>query len=702
MSKPVLDFGISSLNFQNNFLAGNGASEKPGSSKDLGPIASSKSIDVNDKKVKLPSGKELIIKKKINKQTNTEEVIDALKQEKENYGFNINELYARLETQRLQETSGPTSKKESYIPQNATLWAEKWRPKSFFDLVGNEATNRKILKWLKEWSRVVFEKNFKPITTEDSTTSKFTDPFGRPNKKVLLIHGPPGLGKTTVAHVLAKQAGYEIMEVNASDERSGQRVREKIINSLASQTFSGKPVCLTADEVDGAAEFGFIKVLVDLINDDIKAINKFQNSDSSKLFKEKGKKKSKFLLRPIIAICNDLYAPSLEKLRMHSEIISFRAPSEKDLRERLREICKMEKLDLTNQQLKEIVLLTNHDIRSCLNILQFGGGLNNTNDLRKKDSQISWYAIVNEIFRRRRDVKKSDQFKELSNIITINNSYDKIIQGCFQSYHDVKYNDENMSKPAMISDWLFFADIMGKTTFEAIGDISYYSSQVALQFFNQFSDLANRDQLKIKSDYEYFEARRANANLLRLLHGNVHVQLRTLLKLQHLATDVLPFLDHIITPEFKSLNHIKENDQKRLQDSIEALQGFGLKIVNGKDEGFNDILTTYPQFHTISKFDTLSTKKQTQKRTQLFPIMQKEMDLMRAKKRAFSKVAQDAEEDSINTGNDFAMLKNQYEKIAEQELKAKKQKTDVKIWVKYHEGFSNAVRKPVKWKSLWE
>lgn len=31
----------------------------------------------------------------------------------------------------------------------------------------------------------------------------------------MLISGPPGLGKTTLAHVVAKQAGYGVYEINA-------------------------------------------------------------------------------------------------------------------------------------------------------------------------------------------------------------------------------------------------------------------------------------------------------------------------------------------------------------------------------------------------------------------------------------------------------------------------------------------------------
>ena len=33
------------------------------------------------------------------------------------------------------------------------------------------------------------------------------------------MYGPPGLGKTTLAHVVANHAGYNVVEINASDDR---------------------------------------------------------------------------------------------------------------------------------------------------------------------------------------------------------------------------------------------------------------------------------------------------------------------------------------------------------------------------------------------------------------------------------------------------------------------------------------------------
>lgn len=71
------------------------------------------------------------------------------------------------------------------------------------------------------------------------------------------------MGKTTLAYVLARQAGYQVMEVNASDDRTGRIVDERIRNALESRALTtgggvtgSKPTCVIIDEVDGAGGAG--------------------------------------------------------------------------------------------------------------------------------------------------------------------------------------------------------------------------------------------------------------------------------------------------------------------------------------------------------------------------------------------------------------------------------------------------------------
>ena len=85
-----------------------------------------------------------------------------------------------------------------------------------------------------------------------------------------MIYGPPGTGKSTLARVLAKQVGYEVREISASEKRTGEQLIDEIKNAITTnahfdktgflkikptkdqQISSRKPVCLILDELDGA------------------------------------------------------------------------------------------------------------------------------------------------------------------------------------------------------------------------------------------------------------------------------------------------------------------------------------------------------------------------------------------------------------------------------------------------------------------
>ncbi|KAK2758378.1 hypothetical protein FQN54_004228 [Arachnomyces sp. PD_36] len=283
------------------------------------------------------------------------------------YGINIHQLMdeaAKEEEQdkirRAKETAPEPIIHSREVKRKANpMWAEKYRAKKFTDLIGDDRTHRSVLRWLKGWDRIVF-----PGLAKAKKKTSENDTEERVHRKILLLPGPPGLGKTTLAHVCAKQAGYEVLEINASDERSRDVVKGRIKDAVGTENVrginvgtgdaavrkAGKPVCVIVDEVDGVTtgssgaggEGGFMKALIDLIMLDQRNSNKSSDHAFSRGRKSKGDKFR--MLRPLILICNDVYHPSLRPLRASSlaEIVQIRQPPLEKVIQRMKGVFEKE------------------------------------------------------------------------------------------------------------------------------------------------------------------------------------------------------------------------------------------------------------------------------------------------------------------------------------------------------------------------
>lgn len=142
------------------------------------------------------------------------------------------------------------------------MWSEKYRPKSVQEMVGNEDARLVAIKWLTGWAS---------------------------GSRPLLLVGPPGTGKTTLAHALAKQFDYDMIEMNASDIRNKEALNARITPIFQNTAnLVGKKIMLFLDEVDGVSgreDTGGIDTLVNLIKEPTVPVIMAANKKSLKIMK---------------------------------------------------------------------------------------------------------------------------------------------------------------------------------------------------------------------------------------------------------------------------------------------------------------------------------------------------------------------------------------------------------------------------------
>ncbi|XP_075639120.1 uncharacterized protein LOC142611012 [Castanea sativa] len=143
------------------------------------------------------------------------------------------------------------------------LWTYKYKPKKATEVCGNDESVKFLSDWLHMWhergfqiSKVRTDGDQCDMQDDDYRCSDSEDIDEEPGlKNVLLVTGLVGCGKFAAIYACAQEQGFEILELSASDCRSGALVKQRFGEALESRWLkrptSGEVA--TDIQVDGAA-----------------------------------------------------------------------------------------------------------------------------------------------------------------------------------------------------------------------------------------------------------------------------------------------------------------------------------------------------------------------------------------------------------------------------------------------------------------
>ena len=400
------------------------------------------------------------------------------------------------------------------VSDKSLSWLTKYSPSDFSDCLLKADEKKQMTSWIEFLNQKSSQTGI-DLGKKTSISSKGKKKKSTPRSKnkldtnCLFLHGPPGIGKTTIAKLLFKKYNYDVLEFNASDTRTAKTIQESLDkvggshNVIDFMCNKKTKIAIILDEIDG------------LSSGDKGGMTEINNIISE----------SREHNTPFICISNNI-CKKTDSLKRKSLYLKLGKPNDMNIKSVINKISQCEKINLEPETVKKLVSKSQGDIRRCVTLLEYiFRNQKQLADVRKKkqnSENITMKIDFNDdnplaLSKLDEDQDISEEDKYLESLLNIDNEIDsysrkltelqpyEMCEKILNSNNTLEFFLQNFNYDQSMTNWYIYENFIKYIDKNRIGHLDKKMNSIG-EIYNcfTFGDILEKEIMG-NQNFEFFE-----------------------------------------------------------------------------------------------------------------------------------------------------------------------------------------------------